>query len=340
MAATDRFRIGAFPATRMRRNRRSAWSRRLVAEHRLTVDNLIWPAFVIEGTNQRLPVASMPGVERLTIDHLVATVSEIDRLGVPAVALFPSPPLEKRSADAREATDPENLVCRATRAVKSACPNIGVICDVALDPYNSDGHDGLVRDGRVLNDETIAVLCRQAVVQARAGCDVIAPSDMMDGRVAAIRRALDEAGYHDIQIMAYAAKYASSFYGPFRDAVGSASALKSDKKSYQMDPRNSDEALREVALDIQEGADMVIVKPGLVYLDVLQRVTETFAIPTFAYHVSGEYAMLRAASAQGWINYETALLETLTAFIRAGARGVLTYAALDAARLLKAGHGA
>jgi len=321
----------------MRRNRRAAWSRRLVAENRVDASDLIWPVFAVEGRGKREPVPSMPGVDRLTIDLLVDAVGEAVGLGIPAVAVFPYVDAELKTPDAREAVNPENLICRAVRAVKAAHPEVGVICDVALDPFNSDGHDGLVRDGRVLNDETLDVLCRQSVVQAGAGCDVIAPSDMMDGRVGAIRDALDAAGFGDTQIMSYAAKYASAFYGPFRDAVGSSSALKGDKKTYQMDSANASEALREVALDIDEGADMVMVKPGLPYLDIVRLVKDAFGMPTFAYNVSGEYAMLRAAADHGWLDYDRTLIETLLAFKRAGADGVLTYAALHAARLLKSG---
>ena len=321
----------------MRRNRRAGWSRRLVAENRIDASDLIWPVFAVEGRGKREPVPSMPGVDRLSIDLLVEAVGEAAALGIPAVAVFPYVDPDLKTPDAREAVNPENLICRAVRAVKAAHPEVGVICDVALDPFNSDGHDGLVRDGRVLNDETLDVLCRQSVVQAGAGCDVIAPSDMMDGRVGAIRDALDAAGFGDTQIMSYAAKYASAFYGPFRDAVGSSSALKGDKKTYQMEPANADEALREVALDIDEGADMVMVKPGLPYLDIVRLVKDAFGMPTFAYNVSGEYAMLRAAADHGWLDYDRTLIEILVAFKRAGADGVLTYAAVDAARLLKSG---
>jgi porphobilinogen synthase len=321
----------------MRRARRTPWARRMVAEYDISVDDLIWPLFVVEGTSRLEPVGSMPGVERLSIDRLIDAVGEAKTLGMPAVAVFPYIDASLKTPDCREARNPENLVCRAVRAVKAAHPDIGVICDVALDPFNSLGHDGLVRDGEVLNDETIALLCEQAIVQAEAGCDVIAPSDMMDGRIAAIRATLDAGGFHDTLILSYAAKYASAFYGPFRDAVGSGGFLVGDKKSYQMDPANGSEALREVALDIEEGADMVMVKPGLPYLDVLRRVKDAFGMPTFAYHVSGEYAMLRAACLNGWLDYEAALLETLLGFRRAGADGILTYAALDAARLLRRG---
>ncbi len=326
---------GGYPATRMRRNRQHDWVRRLVAETILTADDLIWPVFVVDGDNERQSVESMPGVNRFSIDLLVDAVGEAHELGIPCVALFPYTDPALKTPDGREAYNPENLVCRALRAVKSAHPDMGVLCDVALDPFNSDGHDGLVDGERILNDETIEILCKQALVQADAGCDIQGPSDMMDGRVGAIRRTLDDAGYEDAIIMAYAAKYASGFYGPFRDAVGSGGALKGDKKTYQMDPANSDEALHEVALDLSEGADMVMVKPGMPYLDIVQRVKSTFAVPTFAYHVSGEYAMLKAAADKGWLDYDKTMMETLMGFKRAGADGVLTYTALDAARLLK-----
>ena len=324
-----------FPATRLRRNRRDAWSRRLVAEHRLDVADLIWPVFVLDGNGQQQAVASMPGVSRYSIDLLLPALEEAAGLGVPAVALFPVTPGELKSADGREATNPDNLICRAVRAVKDALPDLGVICDVALDPYTTHGHDGLIENDYVVNDPTLAVLARQALVQAEAGCDVIAPSDMMDGRVGVIRRTLDEAGFEHTRIMAYAAKYASSFYGPFRDAVGSSSALgKSGKQTYQMDPANVDEAIREVALDLGEGADMVMVKPGMPYLDVVRRIKDAFAVPTFAYQVSGEYAMIRAAGERGWLDADLAMLEALLGFKRAGADGVLTYAACDVARAL------
>jgi porphobilinogen synthase len=307
-----------------------------VAESRLTVDDLIWPLFVHEGTKRRESVASMPGVERLSTDLLVDVVAGAVELGIPAIAVFPVVDAAKKSAEAQEACNPENLICRAVRALKQAHGDaIGVICDVALDPYTSHGHDGLSRDGYIVNDATIEVLCRQAIVQAAAGCDVIAPSDMMDGRVGAIRRALDEAGFERVSILAYAAKYASAFYGPFRDAVGSAANLGSgDKRTYQMASANSDEALREVALDIAEGADMVMVKPGLPYLDIVRRVKDAFAVPTFAYQVSGEYAMLSAAAQNGWLDRDNAMLESLLAFKRAGADGILTYFAPAAAKLL------
>jgi porphobilinogen synthase len=308
----------------------------MVAEHRLDVADLIWPVFVLEGRGLREPVASMPGIDRLSIDALLPALEDAAKLGVPAVALFPVTPTELKSADGREATNPDNLSCRAVRAVKAALPELGVICDVALDPYTTHGHDGLIDGDYVVNDATLAVLSRQALVQAEAGCDVIAPSDMMDGRVGVIRKTLDEAGFDHTQIMAYAAKYASSFYGPFRDALGSSSALgKAGKQTYQLDPANIDEAMREVALDLGEGADMVIVKPGMPYLDVVRRVKDAFAVPTFAYQVSGEYAMLKAAAANGWLDHDAVMMESLLAFRRAGADGVLSYFARDAARLLK-----
>ena len=328
--------LGAYPRVRMRRNRTDAWTRRLVAEARLSVDALIWPVFV-QDTDGETEVQSMPGVKRYGLDRLVDAVGPVAAAGVPAVALFPNIDPALRTPDAAEAANPDNLVCQAIRAVKAAYPDLGVICDVALDPFNSDGHDGLVRDGRILNDETVEVLCRQALVQAEAGCDVIAPSDMMDGRIGAIRAALDAAGLDEIKILAYSAKYASAFYGPFRDAVGSGGMLTGDKKTYQMDPANSDEALREVALDLEEGADMVMVKPGLPYLDVVRRIKETFAVPTMVYQVSGEYAMLKAAALQGWLDNDKVVMESLLAFKRAGADAILTYAAPEAARLLKAG---
>jgi len=323
-----------YPRTRMRRNRQHDWSRRLVAESVLTAADLIWPVFVIEGENASEPVASLPGVERHTIDRAVALAREAAALRIPVIALFPMTPAERRTDDGREAWNPDNLVCRATAAIKDAVPDIGILCDVALDPYTSHGHDGLVEDGRILNDATIEALIRQALVQARAGCDIIAPSDMMDGRVGAIRTALDEEGFDATQIMAYAAKYASAFYGPFRDAVGSSATLTGDKRTYQMDPANSDEALREVGLDIAEGADMVMVKPGMPYLDIVARVKETFRVPTYAYQVSGEYAMLMAAAERGWLDGDKVMWESLIAFRRAGADGILTYFALRVAREL------
>jgi porphobilinogen synthase len=319
----------------MRRNRKSAWARRLVAEHALSPADLIWPMFVIEGRNKRAPVPSMPGVERLSVDLTVAAAEEAVAMGIPAVALFPYTDPKLRTDDGAEAFNSDNLVCRATRAIRKARLDVGVLLDVALDPYTSHGHDGLMRDGEILNDETLDALVRQALVQAEAGCDIIAPSDMMDGRIGAIRQALENGGHRNVQIMAYAAKYASAFYGPFRDAVGSAATLTGDKRTYQMDPANSDEALREVGLDIAEGADMVMVKPGMPYLDIVRRVKDTFGVPTFAYQVSGEYAMLMAAAQNGWLDGDKVMLESLLAFKRAGAAGVLTYFAPMAARLLK-----
>ena len=324
-----------FPFTRLRRNRRSEWSRRLVRENQLTVDDLIWPVFVVEGSNQEVPVVSMPGVTRYSIDVLVGLVGRAAELGIPAIAIFPVTPQEKKTPDGEESCNPDNLICQAIRAVRDAQIPIGLIADVALDPYTTHGQDGLVRRGYVVNDESVEALCRQAVNQANAGCDIIAPSDMMDGRVRAIRKALDAAGHQNVQIMAYAAKYASAFYGPFRDAVGSAKNLGGgDKRTYQMDPANADEAIREVSLDINEGADMVMVKPGMPYLDIVCRVKQTFGVPTFAYQVSGEYAMISAASNNGWLNRDSAILESLLCFKRAGADGILTYFAVEAAKML------
>ncbi|MGZ5863236.1 MAG: porphobilinogen synthase [Methyloceanibacter sp.] len=325
-----------FPATRPRRNRRADWSRRLTRETRLTADDLIWPIFVIEGETKREPVASMPGVERLSIDLAVDAAREAVALGLPALALFPHTDMSLRDADGSEACNPANLVCRAVRAIKREVPEIGIICDVALDPYTSHGHDGLLIDGEIDNDRTIEVLVTQALIQAEAGCDILAPSDMMDGRVGAIRAALEASGFAHTQILAYAAKYASAFYAPFRDAVGSAAMLRGDKRSYQMDPANGAEALREVALDIAEGADMVMVKPGLPYLDIVWRVKEAFRMPTFVYHTSGEYSMIAAAAERGWLDRDRVMMETLLAFKRAGADAILTYFARDAARQLKA----
>ncbi len=322
----------------MRRVRQNDWSRRLVRENHLTVDDLIWPVFVQDGQNRRVPIASMPGVERLSVDLIVEAVARAAELKIPAVAVFPATDPSLKTEAAMEALNPENLICRAVRAIKAAKLDIGLICDVALDPYTSHGQDGLVREGYVVNDETLEMLCRQAVVQAEAGCDIIAPSDMMDGRVAAVRRALDAAGFSQVQILAYAAKYASAFYGPFRDAVGSATSLgQGDKRTYQMDPANGDEALREVALDLAEGADMVMVKPGMPYLDIVSRVKATFGVPTFAYQVSGEYAMLVAAAQNGWLDRTKVMLESLLSFKRAGADGVLTYFAIEAAEHLRDG---
>jgi porphobilinogen synthase len=329
-----------FPAIRMRRLRRHEWSRRLVAESTLTPADFIWPLFVIDGQNTRQPVASMPGVERLSVDLAVEAAKEARDLGIPVIALFPNTDPDLKTEDGREATNDNNLVCRAVRAIKKAVPEIGVLCDVALDPYTSHGHDGVLVNDYVANDETLDILVKQALVQADAGCDIIAPSDMMDGRVGAIRTALEAKGFRNTMIMAYAAKYASAFYGPFRDAVGSAKALTGDKRTYQMDPANGDEALREVALDLAEGADMVMVKPGMPYLDVLRRVKDEFGVPTFAYQVSGEYSMLTGAIERGWFDRDRVMMESLMAFKRAGASGILTYFARDAARLLKKGSSA
>jgi len=328
--------MSGYPHLRMRRLRRHDWTRRLVAETSLSASDLIWPVFVIEGEKKREPIASMPGVERLSLDLAVAAAEEAAGLGIPVVALFPNTEPSLKTEDGREAVNGNNLVCRTVRAIKKAVPQIGVLCDVALDPYTSHGHDGLIQDGDVHNDSTLKVLVQQALVQADAGCDIIAPSDMMDGRIGAIRAALEEKHHHNILIMAYAAKYASAFYGPFRDAVGSAKSLTGDKRTYQMDPANSDEALREVALDLDEGADMVMVKPGMPYLDLVRRVKDEFGVPTFAYQVSGEYSMLCAAFEKGWLERDRAILETLTGFKRAGASGILTYFALEAAKLIAA----
>ena len=325
----------SFPSLRMRRNRKAPWARALVSEHVLTASDLIWPLFVIDGKGLQEPVASMPGVVRQSVDLAVERAKEAAGLGIPALALFPNTDPAKRSENGEEAWNPDNLVCRAVRAIKRAVPDIGIMCDVALDPYTSHGHDGLLRDGRVVNDETVEMLVKQAIVQAEAGCDIIAPSDMMDGRIGAIRTALEAKGFHDVQIMAYSAKYASGFYGPFRDAVGSSNTLSGDKKTYQMDPANSDEAMREVALDIAEGADMVMVKPGMPYLDIVSRVKREFGVPTFAYQVSGEYAMIMAACQNGWLDPKKVIMESLMSFKRAGADGVLTYFALEAAKELK-----
>ncbi|MET3925779.1 porphobilinogen synthase [Devosia sp. 2618] len=317
---------------RLRRTRRTAWSRAMVRESVLTPADLIWPLFVIEGHNERTQIRTMPGVERLTIDLCVEAAKAARDAGIPALAIFPNTPDHLRSENGAEAYNPDNLMCRALSAIKSAVPEIGLIADVALDEYSSDGQDGLVRDGEILNDETISVMIRSALVQTKAGADIIAPSDMMDGRVAAIREALDSEGHDDTQIMAYAAKYASFYYGPFREAVGTGSRLRGDKRTYQMDYANSDEALREIAQDIDEGADSVMVKPGLPYLDIVRRAKDNFNIPIYAYQVSGEYAMIEMAAAAGAIDRKGAILESLYAFKRAGANGVLTYFALEVAR--------
>jgi porphobilinogen synthase len=319
---------------RQRRLRRTGWMRDLVRETVLTPADLIWPIFIIDGVSQTSAIKTMPGVERLSVDLAVKAAREAHAVGIPALALFPNTPDHLRSADAREVANPDNLTCRALRAIKDAVPEIGLITDVALDEYSSEGQDGLVRDAAILNDETVALMVEAALVQAEAGADIIAPSDMMDGRVGAIRQELDAAGHEQVAIMAYSAKFASSFYGPFREAVGSGARLLGDKKTYQLDFANSDEALREVAQDLEEGADMVMVKPGMPYLDIVRRVSETFNVPVFAYQVSGEYAMLKLAGDAGAIDGQAAMLESLMAFRRAGARGVLTYFALEAARAL------
>jgi porphobilinogen synthase len=324
-----------FPATRMRRNRKATWSRALIAENSLLSSDLIWPMFVIDGQNTKDAVASMPGVERYSVDLAVQKAAEAAALGIPLIALFPNTLKALRTADASEALNKDNLVCRAVRAIKAAVPEIGIMCDVALDPYTSHGHDGLMENGEIVNDASVEILVKQALLQAEAGCDIVAPSDMMDGRIGAIRQALEAHGHSHVQIMAYSAKYASGFYGPFRDAVGSSGTLIGDKRTYQMDPANTDEALREVGLDISEGADMVMIKPGMPYLDVLARVKQTFGLPTFAYQVSGEYSMLMAAIERGWLDPKKVIPESLMAFKRAGADGILTYFALDVARQLK-----
>ena len=325
----------SYPSLRMRRGRSTPWMRAMLAEHRLHPSDLIWPLFVCEGEGTEEPVAALPGVSRWPVDRLADKAREAAGLGIACIALFPNTPGDLRTDGAREALNPDNLICRAIKAIKDAVPEIGVLTDVALDPYTSHGHAGLVDgSGRVLNDETVKILVEQALVQAAAGADIVAPSDMMDGRVGAIRQALERDGYSDVAIMAYAAKYASAFYGPFREAVGSQGRLKGDKRGYQMDPANGDEALREVALDLAEGADMVMVKPGLPYLDIIWRVRERFGVPTFGYQVSGEYAMIEHAAAAGAGDRDALILETLLAFKRAEATGVLTYHALDAARLI------
>ena len=327
---------GEYPATRMRRNRMKDFSRRLIAENRLSCDDLIWPLFVVEGANIIQEVASMPGVSRYSIDHLVTQASVAVELGIPAIAIFPSIDATLKDNDGSLARDSGNLVCRAVTAVKEAHPDLGIVCDVALDPFTDHGHDGILRDGLIVNDETIAVLCEQAVHQAQAGCDIIAPSDMMDGRVGAIRKALDASGHENVQIMAYASKYASGFYGPFRDAVNAGTKLGGDGKvTYQMDPANSDEAMHEIALDLAEGADLVIVKPGMPYLDILTRAKRKFGVPCVAYQVSGEYSMLCAAGQNGWLDGDRVMMEGLLCFKRAGADAILTYFAPRVARMLQ-----
>jgi porphobilinogen synthase len=327
----------AYPALRLRRTRAAGWSRRLHAEHILTPADLIWPMFVTDGEQVEEPIATLPGVSRWSIDLAVARAKEAHDLGIPCLALFPNTPRERRSDDGAEALNPDNLICRATRAIKDAVPDIGILTDVALDPYTAHGHDGVIdAAGYVRNDATVELLVGQSLNQARAGADIIAPSDMMDGRVGAIRAALERDSHVNVQIMAYAAKYASAYYGPFRDAVGTRGLLKGDKTTYQMDPSNREEALREVALDLAEGADSVMVKPGLPYLDIVRAVKDAFAVPVFAYQVSGEYAMIEAAVAAGAADRDAMVLETLLAFKRAGCAGVLTYHAVHAARLLGA----
>jgi len=328
--------LSSYPNLRLRRNRRESWLRDLVAENHLRAADLILPIFVTEEPG-RTKIPSFPGVERLSIAEMLKEAEKAVKLGIPALALFPVVPKEKKSDSAEEAWRTDNLIHRAIREMKKEIPHIGIICDVALDPYTSHGHDGLMKDDKILNDETIVALCKQALAQAESGADIVAPSDMMDGRIGAIRKALDKADFQDTGILAYAAKYASAFYGPFRDAVGSAGALgKSGKLTYQMDSRNGNEALRECALDVQEGADILMVKPGLPYLDILFRVKEAFKMPTFVYQISGEYSMLKAAADKGWLDYERGLMESLIAFKRAGADGILTYAAIEAAKFIKA----
>ncbi|MBL8560101.1 MAG: porphobilinogen synthase [Hyphomonadaceae bacterium] len=330
------FPPGAFPAVRPRRLRQTDWTRRLVRETALLRSDLIWALVIHEGTQPRVAVPSMPGADRLSIDAAVEAAIQADKLGIPAIAIFPQIETSKKDATGSQAANPDGLVCRTVRAMKAAAPHVGIMVDVALDPFTDHGHDGVIENGRILNDETVLRLVDQAVVQAEAGADIVAPSDMMDGRVGAIRAALEKAGKTDTLIMSYAAKYASAFYGPYRDAIGSASVLQGDKKTYQMDPANTDEALRECALDVAEGADMLMVKPGMPYLDIIRRVKDTFALPTYAFQVSGEYAMIRAAAANGWLDENRAILETLGAFKRAGADGIITYFAPRAAEMLGA----
>ncbi len=324
-----------FPLTRLRRNRFDEATRRMVAEHKLSVDDLIWPIFIRDGGGDPTEVATMPGVYRVSLEGLAAHLEEAARLGIPAIALFPATPAALKDAQATEALNPENLICRAARILKREFPQMALVGDVALDPYTDHGHDGIIQNGYVANDESLKILQKQAINQAEAGIDFISPSDMMDGRIAALRQALDEQGLIHTRIMSYAAKYASAFYGPFRDAIGSQGALKGDKKTYQMNPANSDEALREVAMDIAEGADMVMVKPGMPYLDIIRRVKDEFGMPVFAYQVSGEYAMIEAAARNGWLDHDKAMMEALLSFKRAGCAGILTYHAVQAARMLE-----
>lgn len=326
--------FGRYPTTRLRRTRHTDWSRKLVRETSLSVADLIWPIILKDGTGVREPVASLPGVHRLSVDEAVIVAKEAAALGIPALALFPYTDANQRAADARLATDPENLMCRAARAIKAEVPEIGLMADVALDPYTDHGHDGIIIDDEIHNDRTIEVLVEQAVIEAAAGFDIVAPSDMMDGRIGAIRHGLEAAGFHNTQIMSYAAKYASALYGPYRDAIGSKGVLKGDKRTYQMDPGNSDEALREIAFDLEEGADSIMVKPAGFYLDIIRRAKDAFAVPTFAFQVSGEYAMIVAAGAQGWIDEDAAMFESIAVIKRAGADGIITYFAPEIARRL------
>ncbi|PYE28543.1 porphobilinogen synthase [Rhizobium sp. PP-CC-3A-592] len=319
---------------RMRRNRKADWTRRMVRENQLTVDDLIWPIFLVPGTNVVEPIAAMPGVMRLSVDKAVEAAREAADFGIPALATFPNVDMALRDDTGSHSLDADNLINRATRAIKTAVPGIGVITDVALDPFTSHGHDGILRDGEIVNDETVSQIARAAVAQADAGADIIAPSDMMDGRIGVIRQALDAAGHQNVGIMAYATKFASAFYGPYREAIGTSGLLKGDKKTYYIDPANATEALRDAALDVEEGADMMMVKPGLPYLDICWRMKDAFGLPVFAYQVSGEYSMIKAAGAQGWIDEERVMMETLLAFKRAGCDGILSYFALDVARLL------
>jgi len=328
--------LAAYHALRPRRLRQADWVRRLVRETDVSPSDLIWSMVVHDGADARIPVASMPGVDRLSVNEAASAAVQARELGIPAIAVFPYIDGEKKDARGSIASDPDGLIARAVRAMKDAAPEVGIMCDVALDPFTDHGHDGLLENGRILNDQTIERLVEQGLMQAEAGADILAPSDMMDGRVGALRAALESSGFQDVMIMAYAAKYASAFYGPYREAIGSAKALQGDKRTYQMDPGNTDEALREVALDIAEGADMVMVKPGMPYLDIVRRVVEAFAVPTFAYQVSGEYAMLMAAARNGWIEEDRAIMESLTSFKRAGCAGIITYFAPRAARLLGA----
>ncbi len=330
--------LARFPALRLRRPRQTDWSRRLFCETTLVASDFIQAIILKDGKNIREPIDAMPGIVRLSPDQAVLAAREANDLGIPALALFPYTDVEHRSPDGEEALNPDNLMCRTARAIKDAVPEIGLMADIALDPYTDHGHDGLLRDGEIINDETVEILVRQAVIMAAAGYDIVAPSDMMDGRVGAIRSGLDDAGFETVQIMAYAAKYASAFYGPYREAIGSSGVLRGDKRTYQMDPANSDEALREVALDLAEGADAVMVKPGLAYLDIIWRVKNEFRAPTFAFQVSGEYAMIKAAAGHGWLDGERAMMESLMAFKRAGADGIITYFANEAAKLLNTGR--